>query len=40
MIIKIRTGCLYAGYLYYSENLNSAAENLDWAAGRVARCIL
>jgi len=24
-IIKIRTGCQYIGYIYYSENLNWAA---------------
>ena len=28
-IIKIRTGCQYIGYIYYSENLN-------WAAWRPA----
>jgi len=27
-IIKIRTGCQYVGYFYYSENLNWAAQNL------------
>jgi len=27
-IIKIRTGCQYVGYLYYSENLNWAAQSL------------
>jgi len=33
-IIKIRTGCQYVGYLYYSENLNWATHNLrPWAAG-------
>jgi len=26
-IIKIRTGCQYGGYFYYSENLNGAAQN-------------
>jgi len=24
-LIKVRTGCQYGGYLYYSENLNWAA---------------
>jgi len=24
-IIKVRTGCQYIGYIYYSENLNWAA---------------
>jgi len=27
-IIKIRIGCQYVGYFYYSENLNWAAQNL------------
>jgi len=31
-IIKTRIGCQCVGYLYYSENKNWAAENLDWAA--------
>jgi len=28
-IIKIRTGCQYIAYFYYSENLNRAAQNLQ-----------
>ena len=28
-IIKIRTGCQYIGYIYYSENLNRAAKTFD-----------
>jgi len=28
-IIKISTGCQNIGYLYYSENLNWAAQNLQ-----------
>jgi len=39
-IIKIRTGCQYVGYLYYSENLfgphktfNRAAQNLQPGRG-------
>jgi len=27
-IIKIRNGCQYLGYFYYSEHLNWAAQNL------------
>jgi len=27
-ITKVRTGCQYVGYFYYSENLNWAAQNL------------
>jgi len=27
-VIKIRKGCQYAGYFYYSENPNWAAQNL------------
>jgi len=27
-IIKVRTGCQYVVYLYYSENLNWTAQNL------------
>jgi len=27
-IIKTGTGCQYAGYFYYSENLNWEAQNL------------
>jgi len=27
-IIKIRTGCQYVRYFYYSEHLNWAAQNL------------
>ena len=27
-IIKIRRGCQYVGYLYYSKNLSLAAQNL------------
>jgi len=26
-MIKIRTGCQYVGYFYYSENLNWAAQS-------------
>jgi len=37
MIIKIRTGCQYAGtFAYYSENLNWAAQNLRLGRMRVA----
>jgi len=25
--MKIRTGCQYVGYFYYSEHLNLAAQN-------------
>jgi len=32
-IIKIRTGCQYASYLHYSENLNRAAQNLRLGRG-------
>jgi len=32
-IIKIRTGCKYVGYFYYSENLNWAAQNLRLGRG-------
>ena len=31
--IKIRTGCLDIGYVYYSENLNWAAQNLRLGRG-------
>jgi len=31
-IIKIRTGCQHMGYIYYSQNLNWAAKNFNWAA--------
>ena len=27
-IIRIRTGCQYVGYFYYSKHLNWAAQNL------------
>jgi len=27
-IIKIRTGCQYVGYFYYSEHLNRAEQKL------------
>jgi len=37
-IIKLRTGCQYLGYFYYSVNLNWAAQNIQlgrmWPAGR------
>jgi len=33
MIIKVRTGCEYVGYLYYSGNLNWAAQNLTLGRG-------
>jgi len=29
-IIKIRAGCQYVGYFYYSENLNWAAVGHSW----------
>jgi len=32
-IIKIRTGCQYEGYLYYSENLNCATQNFQLGCG-------
>ena len=32
-IIKIRTGCQYVGFFYYSENLNWAAQNLRLVRG-------
>ena len=32
-IIRIRTGCHYVGYFYYSENLNWAAPNLQLSRG-------
>jgi len=35
-IIKIRTGCEYAGYFYCTENLNWAAQNLRLARMRPA----
>jgi len=28
-IIKIKTGCQYVGYFYYSKNLKPAAQNLS-----------
>jgi len=31
--IKIRIGCQYVGYFYYSENLNWAAQNLRLGRG-------
>jgi len=37
-IIKIRTGCQYVGYFYYSENLNWAAQNLELGRMRAAGC--
>jgi len=35
-LIKIRTGCHYIGYFYYSENLNWAAQNLQLSCMRPA----
>jgi len=32
-VIKIRKGCRYVGYFYYSENLNWAAQNLRLGRG-------
>jgi len=32
-IVKIRTGCQYIGYSYYSKNLNWAAQNLRLGHG-------
>ena len=32
-IIKIRAGCQYIEYIYYSENLNWAAQNLRLGRG-------
>jgi len=32
-IIKTSTGCQYVGYLYYSENLKWAAQNLRLGRG-------
>jgi len=32
-IIKVRTGCQYVGYLYYSKNLNWAVQNLRLGRG-------
>ena len=32
-LVKIRTGGQYLGYLYYSENLNWAAQNLQLGRG-------
>jgi len=32
-IIKIRTGCQYVGYSYYSANLNWAAQNAQLGRG-------
>jgi len=31
--MKIRTGCQYVGYFYYSEHLNWAAQNLRLGRG-------
>jgi len=31
-VIKIRTGCQYVGYFYYSENLNWVHKTFDLAA--------
>jgi len=31
-IIKTRRGFQYVGHLYYSENLNWAAQTFDWAS--------
>jgi len=32
-LIKIRTGCQYVGYTYYSEGLNRAVQNLRLVRG-------
>jgi len=31
--MKIRTGCQYVGYIYYTDNLNWAAQNLRLGRG-------
>jgi len=31
--VKTRTGCQYAGYVYYSKNLNLAAQNPRLGSG-------
>ena len=32
-VIKIKKGCQYVGYFYYSENLNWAAQNFRLGRG-------
>jgi len=32
-IVKIKTGCQYIGYFYYTENLNWAAQHLRLGRG-------
>jgi len=37
-IIRIRKGCQYAGYVWYSEHLNWATQNLRLGHMRPAGC--